>query len=148
MKTANTRPEAGLPVGPSNPLTDPPASPSDPSIAPSSPPADPSRPPTEPAPTDHGGYTRLWQSGAFRKLWVAQFVSSMGDWLIIGILVPTVTELSGGSSMAVAGIMIAKILPALLLSGVVGAIVDRFPRRDIMIVADLARLGLVLILLV
>jgi dTMP kinase len=102
----------------------------------------------EPGEQDKGGYGRLWHSSAFRKLWVAQFVSSMGDWLIIGILVPTVTQLSGGSSMAVAGIMIAKILPALLLSSLTGAIVDRFSRRDIMLVADIVRLVLVLLLLV
>ncbi|MDR1775283.1 MAG: MFS transporter [Actinomycetes bacterium] len=98
--------------------------------------------------TTAGSYINLWRNSAFRKLWVAQFVSSMGDWLIIGILVPTVTELSGGSSMAVAGLLVAKILPALLLSSLVGAIIDRFPRREIMLVADGVRLLLVLLLLV
>jgi len=101
-----------------------------------------------PAATDKGGYARLSRNSAFRKLWVAQFVSSMGDWLIVGILVPTVTQLSGGSSMAVAGIMIAKILPALLLSSFTGAIVDRYSRRDIMLVTDLVRLVLVLLLVI
>jgi len=72
----------------------------------------------------------------------------MGDWLIVGILVPTVSQLSGGSSMAVAGILIAKLLPSLLLSSFTGAMVDRFSRRDIMMAADVARFVLVLFLLI
>lgn len=90
---------------------------------------------------------RLFSSHNFRKLWVAQFISSMGDWLIIGILIPTVTALSGGSSTAVAGILIAKIIPALFLSSITGVLVDHFDRRKIMLVTDLIRFFLVLILL-
>jgi dTMP kinase len=100
-----------------------------------------------PTDSDKGKFKRLLKNAPYRKLWVAGFVSSMGDWLIVGILVPMVLQLSGGSSMAVAGVMIAKILPALLLSSVTGAMVDRFSRRRIMITADVARLFLVLILL-
>lgn len=96
---------------------------------------------------DRGAYGRLLAKPAFTKLWVAQFISGIGDWLIIGILIPTVTALSGGSSTAVAGILIVKIIPALFLSSVTGILVDHFDRRKIMITADLARLALVLILL-
>jgi len=94
-----------------------------------------------------GAFRRLVGNSKFRRLWLAQFVSSTGDWLVIGLLIPIVTTLSGGSSFAVAGIMIAKILPALVLSSVTGVIVDRFDRRWVMIVADLARAALTLFLL-
>lgn len=97
--------------------------------------------------SDKGGLRRLMTSHNFQKLWVAQFISSMGDWLIIGILIPTVMALSGGSSTAVAGILVAKIIPALFLSSITGVLVDYFDRRKIMLVTDLIRFVLVLILL-
>jgi dTMP kinase len=84
-------------------------------------------------------YLPLLRNGRFRKLWLSQFVSGIGDWLVVGLLIPLVTTLSGGSAFAVAGIMIVKILPSLLLSSVVGVLVDRFDRRRLMIACDAIR---------
>lgn len=94
-----------------------------------------------------GVYRRLAGIPAFRRLWLSQFVSGIGDWLVIGLLIPLVTQLSGGSSFAVAGIMIAKIVPALLFSSLIGPLVDRFDRRRVMIFADIVRSVLALGLL-
>ena len=91
-------------------------------------------------------YRRLLANPGFRRLWISQFVSGIGDWLVIGFLIPLVTSLSGGSSFAVAGILIAKIIPALFLSSVTGVIVDRFDRRKLMMTMDLARAVLALFL--
>lgn len=96
-----------------------------------------------------GAYRRLAANAPFRRLWISTFVSGIGDWLVIGFLLPLVTTLSGGSSFAVAGIMIAKIIPALLFSSVIGVLVDRFDRKRTMIVCDIVRgvlsLGLIAI---
>ncbi|MDY0087030.1 MAG: MFS transporter [Coriobacteriia bacterium] len=101
-----------------------------------------------PAPeSPSGGYGRLLANSAFRRLWLSQFISGIGDWLVIGFLMPLVTSLSGGSSFAVAGILIAKLLPALVLSSLTGVLVDRFDRRRLMIACDLARAVLTLGLL-
>lgn len=86
-----------------------------------------------------GAYRRLAGNAKFRRLWLSQFVSGTGDWLVIGFLMPLVTRLSGGSSFAVAGILIAKIIPALIFSSVIGVFVDRFDRRKTMIAADVVR---------
>ncbi|MBS3957311.1 MAG: MFS transporter [Clostridiales bacterium] len=94
-----------------------------------------------------GAYRRLATTPAFARLWTAQAVSGVGDWLVIGLLMPLVTSLSGGSPLAVAGILIAKLIPSLLLSSVTGALVDRFDRRRLMIACDLARAALTLGLL-
>jgi dTMP kinase len=83
-----------------------------------------------------GGYRRLFTNRNFSKLWIAQTISGIGDWLVVGLLIPLVTDISNGSSMAVAGIMIAKIIPSLLLGGVLGVAVDRFDRRKLMIICD------------
>ena len=93
-----------------------------------------------------GAYRRLLANRNFRRLWYAQFVSGVGDWLVIGFLMPLVTKMSGGSSFAVAGILIAKILPALVLSSVTGVLVDRFDRRKVMITADVVRALLTVVL--
>ncbi|MEA5076689.1 MAG: MFS transporter [Coriobacteriia bacterium] len=92
-------------------------------------------------------YRAVLSNKRFRALWLSQFVSGLGDWLVVGLLIPLVTTLSGGSSFAVAGIMIAKIIPSLLFSSVVGSLVDRFDRRRLMIGCDLARALLTLPLL-
>lgn len=84
-----------------------------------------------------GGYRRLFGNRDFAALWVGQTISGVGDWLVVGLLIPLVTQLSNGSSMAVAGIMIAKIIPSLVLGSVLGVVVDRFDRRKLMIACDL-----------
>lgn len=99
-------------------------------------------------PASTGAYRRILKNQQFRRLWYAQFVSGVGDWLVIGFLMPLVTTLSGGSSFAVAGILIAKIIPALVFSSLTGVLVDRFDRRKVMIVADLVRAGLAVVLVV
>jgi dTMP kinase len=98
--------------------------------------------------SNSGAYRRLLRNKRFRRLWYAQFVSGIGDWLVIGFLIPLVTKLSGGSSFAVAGILIAKIIPALILSSLTGVLVDRFDRRRVMITADVVRAMLTIVLVV
>lgn len=85
-----------------------------------------------------GGYSRLFRNRGFAALWVGQTISGVGDWLVVGLLIPLVTQLSNGSSMAVAGIMIAKIIPSLVLGSVLGVVVDRFDRRRLMVFCDIA----------
>jgi dTMP kinase len=92
-------------------------------------------------------YTAVLRNKRFRMLWLSQFVSGLGDWLVVGLLIPLVTTLSGGSAFAVAGIMIAKIIPSLLFSSVIGALVDHFDRRRLMIACDIIRALLTLLLL-
>src|SRR5574340_255493 len=93
-------------------------------------------------------YSAVLKNKRFRALWISQFVSGIGDWLVVGLLIPLVTTLTGGSSFAVAGIMIAKIIPSLLFSSVIGVFVDRFDRRRLMIACDVIRAVLTLFLLV
>lgn len=102
-------------------------------------------------PVQTGGqvpYRAVLRNRRFRTLWLSGFVSGVGDWLVIGLLIPLVTTLSGGSSFAVAGIMIAKIIPSLLFSSLIGVFVDRFDRRRLMIACDLIRALLTLFLLI
>ena len=80
---------------------------------------------------------------AFRKLWNSMVFSSLGDWL--GLLATTAlaAQLSGGSyataNFAIAGVFIARLLPAVFLGPLAGVIADRFDRRRLMVVMDLLR---------
>jgi MFS family permease len=94
-----------------------------------------------------GGYKRIIANPSFRRLWIGQVISGIGDWLVIGLLIPLVTQLSNGSALAVAGIMIAKIIPSLVYGSVLGSLVDRFDRRQLMITCDLTQMVLALGLL-
>ena len=69
----------------------------------------------------------------FRKLWNSMVFSSLGDWL--GLLATTALaqQLSGGdystANFAIAGVFIARLLPAVFLGPIAGVIADRFDRR-------------------
>ena len=83
---------------------------------------------------------------AFRKLWNAMAFSSFGDWL--GLLATTALaqQLSGGNyataNFAIAGVFIARLLPAVFLGPIAGVIADRLDRRMLMVVADVIRFAL------
>ncbi len=83
---------------------------------------------------------------AFRRLWQAMAFGSLGDWL--GLLATTALaqQLSGGSyataNFAIAGVFIARLLPAVFLGPIAGVIADRIDRRKLMVVADVIRFAL------
>ncbi len=80
---------------------------------------------------------------AFSKLLAAQAVSSFGDWVGFVAVTALVSRLGGAvGAYAVAGVMVARMLPAILFGPIAGALVDRVNRKRIMILADLARAGL------
>nr|GLJ86997.1 hypothetical protein GCM10017588_57400 [Microbispora rosea subsp. aerata] len=85
----------------------------------------------------------------FRRLWTAMATCSLGDWLNIIALTALAGNLTAESgfqaqSLAIGGVFIAKMLPAILLGPLAGAAADRFDRRLTMVVADLARFAVVL----
>ncbi|MGW6496473.1 dTMP kinase [Nonomuraea angiospora] len=84
----------------------------------------------------------------FRRLWMAMSVCSLGDWLNILALTALAGNLTQSDyrlqSLAVGGVFIAKMLPAVLLGPLAGVFADRFDRRLMMVVADLLRFAVVL----
>lgn len=82
----------------------------------------------------------------FRKLWNSMVFSSLGDWL--GLLATTALaqQLSGGSystaNFAIAGVFIARLLPAVFLGPLAGVLADRFDRRRLMVTVDIVRAAL------
>ena len=99
--------------------------------------------PATPAPAATRGVLAI---PAFRKLWNSMVFSSLGDWL--GLLATTAMaqQLSGGSyataNFAIAGVFIARLLPAVFLGPIAGVIADRFDRRRLMFNVDIMRAAL------
>src|SRR5712692_11831941 len=82
-------------------------------------------------------------NSAYRALFLAHSVSRAGDAFNTVALIVLVFQLTG-SGLGVAGTVAFEVLPILLLGPLVGLMVDRYPRRTLMVAADLTRGGLVL----
>ena len=83
---------------------------------------------------------------AFRKLWIALGLSSLGDWL--GLLAATAfaaSLVSGyrSSLFATGAVLASRLAPAVLFGPFAGAFADRFDRRKQMVLCDLIRACLV-----
>src|SRR6266508_5225564 len=70
---------------------------------------------------------------SFSRLWRAMLVSSLGDWVGFVAVASLVAQLGGKrlGGLAVAGVMMARLLPSLLFGPFAGALIDRFDRRRI-----------------
>jgi dTMP kinase len=77
---------------------------------------------------------------AFSKLLAAQTVSSLGDWVGFVAVAAMVNRLGGNvGAYAVAGVMVARMAPAILFGPIAGVLVDRLDRKKMMMFADLSR---------
>lgn len=87
-------------------------------------------------------YRQLLQGNPnFRRLWMGQVVSEIGDWLNnIAVLAMAIQAAGvGREGRALAIYAIARHLPLFLFGPVAGVVVDRMQRRRVMIVADITR---------
>jgi MFS family permease len=83
-------------------------------------------------------YRRLLHNGPLVRLLVGEFVSSIGDWLYLVALLIVVYERS--QSAALLGLVgAARVSPYILLSVPAGMVADRYERRMVLLVTDVAR---------
>lgn len=90
-------------------------------------------------------YVRLALDGSFTALWTGQLVSALGD-RIHQVALAFVVYDATSSAIAVGAIFLVATLPNLLFGPIAGALVDRWDHREVMIVSDLLRAGLVLLI--
>lgn len=82
------------------------------------------------------------RSRNFRLLWLAQMISAAGDsfsFLAIAIRIDDLSNSPGASVQALSLVLIAYALPTLVLGLFAGTLVDRWDRKRVMIVSDIAR---------
>ena len=90
-------------------------------------------------------YVRLALDSSFSALWTGQLISALGD-RIHQVALAYVVYDATNSTLAVAAVFLVATLPNLLFSPIAGAFVDRWDHREVMIVSDLLRAGLVLLI--
>ncbi|MCW2666794.1 MAG: tmk [Frankiales bacterium] len=89
--------------------------------------------------------TGVLRNSGFRRLYTALALSSFGDWL--GFLATTalaaqLVEGFSAQAYATGGVLVFRLLPAVLLGPLAGAFADRFDRRRTMVVCDCIRFAL------
>src|SRR5215207_1066710 len=90
-------------------------------------------------------YRELLRNGPLARLLIGEFVSSIGDWLyLVALVVVVYRETQDPIALGIVGA--ARLLPYLVLSIPAGIISDRFDRRLVLLVSDLARAGCMLVL--
>ena len=100
------------------------------------PPAPPAPPLERPERSPYGAILRLRN---FRRLWIGMAVSSIGDWIGLFALLSMTNRLAPGNTLAVAGLMMFRVLPAFLIGPLAGVLLDRIDRRKAMVACDVAR---------
>jgi dTMP kinase len=89
-------------------------------------------------------HVRLFGSHAFFRLWLAQVVSALGDWLgFLAITILAASLGSGSGGAAVGLVMSARIIPGFFLAPVAGVMIDRWDRKRVMVVCDLGRAAVI-----
>jgi len=92
-------------------------------------------------------YGRLIRANAnFRRLWLAQIVSEIGDWFYTLSIYTLLLQLTGHAG-SVALAMVLQVLPQTLVGPTAGVVNDRLKRKHVMIAADLIRCIIVLSML-
>jgi MFS family permease len=89
-------------------------------------------------------YSRLVRENRnFRRLWFAQIISEIGDWFYSLAVYSLILDLTG-SAQLVGLAVVVQVLPQTLIAPTAGVVNDRMSRKRVMIVADVARVAIVL----
>ena len=90
-----------------------------------------------PEPT--GWIERVFVTRRFFALFNVQVISALGDWVGFFAITSLAASISTQPEAAIALVTTARVAPGIFLAPFIGVIVDRFDRKRIMIVSDVAR---------
>jgi dTMP kinase len=91
----------------------------------------------------------LWSSRPFRRMAMASGFASLGDWMGFLAIIALTADIMGptrAAAFAVSGVMAARVVPSLLLAPVAGVFVDRWDRKQVLVIAHVGR-GLIMALI-
>src|SRR5438445_11927943 len=92
-----------------------------------------------------GGFRIALRQRGFRRLFIGQSVSSLGDWVATLAFIAAAYSLTHGNQTAVAVVLVLRLVPPIFAAPVGGVVADRLYRRTIMVTCDILRAGLILI---
>lgn len=81
----------------------------------------------------------LRRNRSFRRLWIGQVISELGNWFNFIAALGLVRVVSHASAEVTTIVLISRIVPFTLFAPLAGAFVDRWSRRTVMIITDLLR---------
>jgi dTMP kinase len=103
-------------------------------------PSRPGEPAVPPAPWE------VLRSPTYFRLWLAQVVSSTGDWIGLIAILAVAARIWHNSGAAVSLVLAVRVIPGFFLGTVGGVLIDRLDRRKVMVACDLGRASLLLLL--
>lgn len=104
--------------------------------------------PAQPPALEKGFYALL-KNRAFMVLWFGQVLSQIADKVFFVLLISLLEEYQSPPAFANSmrsALMVAFTLPAIFFGSAAGIFVDRFPKKHVMIAADLIRAALMLLI--
>lgn len=90
---------------------------------------------------ERSSYLTLLKNGNFFRFFLAQFVSSLGDW--VGVFAIAILANRIGGPTAIGAVMTARVLPGFVVGPLAGVLADRWDRKKTMIIADLIRAAVI-----
>jgi MFS family permease len=81
----------------------------------------------------------LRRNRSFRRLWIGQVISELGNWFNFIAVLGLVRVVSHAAPEVTTIVLIARLAPATVFAPLAGAFVDRWSRRKVMITTDLLR---------
>src|SRR5688572_21239184 len=85
-------------------------------------------------------YTQLLRRNrSFRRLWIGQVISELGNWFNFIAALGLVRVVSNADPAVTAILLVLRLVPFTVFGPLAGAFVDRWSRRAVMIVTDLLR---------
>ena len=94
------------------------------------------------------GYMQLLrQNKEFRRLFIANEISFIGDWFTVIALFILAGDASGDSPLAIAGVLASRSFSLALFTPFTGMLADRFSRRGLMVLANVLSFGILIVVL-
>lgn len=81
----------------------------------------------------------LRRNQSFRRLWIGQVISELGNWFNFIAVLGLVRVVSNADPEVTTIVLIVRLVPFTLFAPLAGAFVDRWSRRTVMIATDLLR---------
>jgi MFS family permease len=86
----------------------------------------------------------LRHNRSFRRLWIGQVISELGNWFNFIAVLGLVRLVSHAAPEATTIVLIVRLVPFTMFAPLAGAFVDRWSRRTVMITTDLLRVAVAL----